>query len=384
MFLLWIAACAGPSGDDTSTAAAACATDAGNLCTWAGTGAAGYDGEGHDRLETMLYWPMDIELSPYGRPVISDWNNHRLRLVEDDDTLTTIMGDAFPGDGPADQSDLVFPGAPGTTVLLNHPTDVAYLPDGTLILAAWHNHKLRTWDPGTGLVYVHCGLGPGFTPTDEGTADATGMLMNMPKSLALDPAGNIYFIDQKNERVRELTADFQVRTIAGNGTLGFGGDGGPATAAVLGFPTSAQPEPGGAIAIGPDGNLYIADTENNRIRKIDLTSGMIDTIAGTGDAIYSGDGGPALQAGLNHPRDLEFDADGLLWIADTDNHAIRTMDLTSGVINTVAGTGTEGFSGDGGPATQAALYRPFGVAIAPDGNVYISDTYNHRIRVLYR
>ncbi|MDP2310149.1 MAG: hypothetical protein Q8P18_29295 [Pseudomonadota bacterium] len=381
ILLALLAACTGPGPDDTAEVVP-CDDAVGNICTWAGTGDIGYDGGGNDRLASMFYWPMDVEFSPYGDPVIVDWNNHKLRLVESDDTITTIVGTDFVGDGPADFSDLELPGAPGTTVNLNHPTDVIYLPDGTLLNASWHTHKLRTWDPATGNVHVHCGLTPGFV--GEGYAPAADARFSMPKAVDLDAAGNVYIVDMKNQRVRVLTPEFTIATIAGNGTKGFAGDDAAATDANFSFPTGAQPEPGGAIATGPDGNLYVADTENNRIRRIDLGTGLITTVAGNGTAGFGGDGGPALDAMLNLPRDLEFDTDGSLWVADTDNHVIRRIDLSAGTIETVVGTASAGFSGDGGPALEAELDRPFGIEFGTDGNVYVTDTYNHRVRVVNR
>lgn len=380
ILLALLAACTDPAVDDT--AAIRCDAAVGNICTWAGTGDIGYDGGGNDRLDSMFYWPMDVEFSPYGNPVVVDWNNHKLRLVEDDGSITTIVGTDFVGDGPADLSDLTLPGAPGTTVNLNHPTDVIYLPDGTLLNASWHTHKLRTWDPATGNVHVHCGLTPGFV--GENYAPAEAARLNMPKGADLDSAGNLYFVDMKNQRLRVLTPEFTIATIAGNGTKGYAGDGAAATDANFSFPTGAQPEPGGAIATGPDGNLYVADTENNRIRRVDLVTGLIDTVAGNGTAGFGGDGGLAIDAMLNLPRDIEFDADGSLWVADTDNHAIRRIDLAAGTIDTVIGTGTAGFSGDGAPAIDAELNRPFGIEFGTDGNVYVTDTHNHRIRAVSR
>ncbi|MDP2313888.1 MAG: SMP-30/gluconolactonase/LRE family protein [Pseudomonadota bacterium] len=380
VLMLLFAACTGPTPDDT--AAAACDDTVGNICTWAGTGDAGFDGGDNDLLASMFYWPMDVEFSPYGDPIIIDWNNHKLRLVEDDGTITTIMGNDFVGDGPADLSDLTMPGAPGTTVSLNHPTDVIYLPDGTLVSASWHTHKIRTWDPATGNVHVHCGLTPGFVGEDY--APAVDARFAMPKAVDVDAEGNLYIIDMKNQRVRVLTPEFTIATIAGNGTKGYAGDGAAALEANLSFPTGAQPEPGGAIALGPDGKLYVADTENHRIRVIDLEAGTIDTVAGNGTPGFGGDGGAAVDAMLNFPRDLEFDTDGSLWVADTDNHAVRRIDLAAGTIGTEIGTNVKGFAGDGAPATEAQLDRPFGIEFGNDGNVYVTDTYNHRIRVVYR
>ena len=360
-----------------------CEPVVGNICTWAGTpGTAAFDGGGNHRLSSYFYWPMDIEFSAYGKPVISDWNNHQIRMVEDDNTLKTVMGTKFVGDGDPVQGDLVAPGVPGDTVNLNHPTDVIYYPDGTLLSAGWHTFKFRTWDPGTGLTYVLWGAGPGFSG-DNGE-DATGMLNSFLKSVVMDSQQNLYFIDQRNLRVRELTADYTLWTIAGTGTAGYTGDGGPAKEATFSFPVGNQPEPGGAIAMSADeSTLYVADTNNSVIRAINLDDGTIRTVAGTGTAGYSGDGGPATEAQLNLPRDLEVDAAGNIYIADTDNHAIR-MVSTDGTISTLAGNGSSGSAGDEGPAVDATLYRPFGVALGTDGNLYIADTYNHAIRVIFR
>jgi hypothetical protein len=325
---------------------------------------------------------MDIEFSPYGQPVINDWNNHKIRMLEANGTLRTIMGTNFIGDGDTEQLDKVSPGVLGTTVNLNHPTDAIYYPNGTLLSAGWHTFKFRTWDPATDLVHVYWGTGPGFA--GEGGVDATGGLDSFLKAVVMDSHENLYFIDQKNERVRELSADYKLYTIAGNGTVGFAGDGDVATNANFAFPKSVQPEPGGAIALSPDEKtLYVADTENNRIRAIDLDAGTISTIAGIGTAGFSGDGGPATQAELYSPRDLEVDSNGVIYIADTENHRIRMID-SSGTISTLAGNGTNAFSGDDGPATDASLNRPFGVSLGTDGNIYIADTYNQVIRVLYR
>lgn len=360
-----------------------CTSVPGNICTWAGTpGVAAYDGGDQHRLESYFYWPMDIEFSPYGQPVINDWNNHKIRMLEANGTLRTIMGTNFIGDGDLEQQDQVAPGVPGTTVNLNHPTDAIYYPNGTLLSAGWHTFKFRTWDPATDLVHVYWGTGPGFA--GEGGADATGGMNAFLKAVVMDSHENLYFIDQKNERVRELSADYKLYTIAGNGTVGFAGDGDVATNANFAFPKSVQPEPGGAIALSADEKtIYVADTENNRIRAIDLDTGIISTIAGTGTAGFSGDGGPATQAELSSPRDLEVDSNGVIYIADTENHRIRMID-SSGNISTLAGNGTAAFSGDDGPATEASLNRPFGVSLGTDGNLYIADTYNQVIRVLYR
>ncbi len=375
--------CTDQGADSGDPAADACTEASGTICTWAGTGDAGFNGEGQHRLDAMFYYPMSITFSPYGKPVIADWNNHKLRMLEDDGTLTTIMGTDFLGDGDPEMADLTEEGADGTTVNLNHPTDQIYLPDGRLLSASWHTHKMRDWVPETGKVHVLLGSAAGFAGDNyEADDDA---LLNQPKDVLMDSSGDIWILDMRNEMIRKWTTDGTICTIVGNGEKGFCGDGGPGRDACLNFPKNANPEPGGAIAMSSDESLlYIADTENNRIRVYDIDADVIMTLAGTGDAGYSGDGGDALAATLNFPTELHLLDDDTLLVVDSNNHAIRSIDLASNTIDTWAGTGVAGFSGDGGDPKDAQLNRPFHVTEDLDGNIYISDSYNHRIRVVYR
>jgi len=163
-----------------------------------------------------------------------------------------------------------------------------------------------------------------------------------------------------------------IRTIAGNGQAGFSGDKGQATAAQINNPYG--------LRIGPDGAMYLCEIGSHRIRRVDLKSGAISTFAGTGEKGYSGDGGPALQAQMNEPYEVIFDKAGNLFFTDMQVHAIRRIDRKSGIISTVAGTGEPGFSGDGGPATKAQLKQPHSIALAPDGGLLICDIGNNRIR----
>jgi hypothetical protein len=211
----------------------------------------------------------------------------------------------------------------------------------------------------------------------------------MPKAIALSASGDLYIADTRNFRVRRVAGDTGViDTVVGTGMRGAGGDGGPALAAGLSFQLGLDqgsdagdnPEPGGALAFDGQGRLYIADTENQRIRRVDLVTGLIETVAGNGVAGFSGDGGLAVEASLSHPRDIELSRDGRLFIADTDNHRVRVVDPTTGIITTVAGTGARGYDGDGGAAIEATLWRPFGVAFDGAGDLYISDTFNNRVR----
>jgi DNA-binding beta-propeller fold protein YncE len=212
---------------------------------------------------------------------------------------------------------------------------------------------------------------------------ALGALMNQPKSVVISKTtGAIYLVDTRNYRIRRIGTDGVIDTVVGGGTApGFGGDGGPPLQAQLQFQkVSDNPEPGGGLAIDDQDRLYIVDTENQRIRRVDFAANVIETVAGNGTAGFSGDGGPATEASLDYPRDVALGPDGKLYIADTDNHRVRAVDLASGVINTVVGDGMARFGGDGGDPLAASLQRPWGITFDADGNLYIADTFNNRIR----
>jgi sugar lactone lactonase YvrE len=355
-----------------------CVDAPGAVCVWAGkTGELGFDGDGKHRRDSMLYWPKDLEFAADGTAYVLDWNNHAVRQVRRDGTFQTVVGNGFVGDGPVDQSDLTLPGAPGTEVALNHPTDIGFLPDGTILLMSWHNHKLRALDPASGLVWVMCGRGAGYRG-DGGPA--VNALFNQPDSLVVAPDGAIYIADQRNFRIRKISAGTApvVSTVVGSGTAGFSGDGGPPLAAQLRFEAGGNPEPSGAVTLDADGRLYIADSLNHRIRRVDFTADRIETVAGTGEAGAAGDGGPAVAAQLNNPRDIEIGPDGALYIADTENHRIRVVDLAAGTIQTYTGSGVAG-SAVGSSRQELELSRPFGIAFDPEGMLYVADTFNSRI-----
>lgn len=368
-----------------------CTGQPGSICTYIGTGQKGKNGDGHNRLETILYWPIDMEFAPNGRVILLDWNNHLVREVLPDDTIRTIMGTDFVGDGPADLSDLTMAGADPLTVDLNHPTDIQIMPNDDILIVAWHNHKLRVIDADNGRVRVLSGMGAGYV--GDGVGNAFDARVNQPRSAVLTPDGNLFVVDQRNQRIR-VYKDFadqrensEVDTVIGTGVKGFNGDGLAGLQTQLSFATGGNPEPSGGITYDPaTGYLYISDSQNEVIRRVefhngDLYDSTVTIIAGTpGEVGYEGDGGPATAAKLSNPQDLEIGPDGNLYFADTDNNVIRRVNLTTGVIDTIAGTGVNGYSGDGGPALQAQLSRPFGVAFGPDGNLYISDTFNSRVR----
>ena len=365
----------------------------GTACLWAGTGQQGFNVESPNanRLDSKLDFPSDVTFGPDGRGYITDWNNHMIRRVEKDDSLVTIMGTDYEGDGPPEMEDrlpLCNPaGALGTTVALNHPTEVKFGPDGLLYEAAWHNNKIRVLDPATDWVWSLAGNGYGFQG-DGGPACQA--LFNQPKSIAFGTDGTLYTIDQRNVRIRAISTGTNptINTIAGDGKVGNIGDGGPAMAAEFGFETGTTPRPSGGLVV--DGRtMYIADSLNNRIRRINLDTGMIDCIAGnSAQPGYTGDGGLATAATLNFPDDIELGPDHRLYIADRYNFAIRAIDLTTGIIDTVAG-GTQcstkdGTCSDRGTALTISFDEPYGLGFDLTGNLYVADTNNHRIVKVYR
>jgi sugar lactone lactonase YvrE len=246
---------------------------------------------------------------------------------------------------------------------------------GNLYVADHGNNRVRRIDP-SGVIHPFAGAGP-IPPvgSNEGSYGGDGgpaarARFKVPTSVAFDRKGNLYVADRDNGAVRKIGKDGSITTVAGTGVLGYSGDGGTAVKAQL-----DQPQ---GFAFDRAGNLYISDSANNRVRRIDAR-GVITTVAGNGRHGYSGDGGPATRAKLSDPYGLALDTGGNLYVAEPDDGVVRRID-TKGVITTVAGTGRLGFSGDGGPATKAKLDSPFGLVFDSAGNLYIADNGNGRIR----
>jgi sugar lactone lactonase YvrE len=255
----------------------------------------------------------------------------------------------------------------GPAFSLVQPVGISVDATGNVYFSDKARYRVFKLTP-SGVVSVYAGTGlPGFSG-DGGSA--TGAQLLDPDGTAIDALNNLYIADKVGNRVRRVNADGIIQTVAGTGSTGFSGDGGLATRARLNAPE--------AVAVDAAGNLYIADRENQRIRKVD-TDGVITTVAGTGDPGFSGDGGPATQAKLNSPQGVAVDLAGNLYIADHYNNRIRRVNK-SGIISTVAGNGTFGFSGDGGYATSAQLAYPQSVAVDAAGNLFVADYYNNRIR----
>ncbi|MEU5048201.1 NHL repeat-containing protein [Streptomyces sp. NPDC021096] len=264
-------------------------------------------------------------------------------------------------------------GQSATKAGLHDPSGLAMDTSGNLYIADPLNNRVRKVDARTQTITTVAGNGNGGFSGDEGPATKAGI--NAPRDVAVDSDGNLYIADTLNHRIRKVDARTQtITTVAGDGDVFFSGDGGPATKASISGPYG--------VAVDSGGNLYIADTDNNRVRKVDAGSQTIRTVAGDGDVFFSGDEGPATKASINSPHSVAVDSDGHLYIADTDHNRVRRVDAHSQVITTVAGNGTGEFSGDGGPAIKAGINGPYAVTVDPSGNLYIADSggNNHRVR----
>jgi hypothetical protein len=346
--------------------------------------------------------PVDVAFDAAGRLHVIDWNGHKIRVMGDDGLLYPLIGTGLEGDGCDAEIDA--DGCAAVQAQVNHPTDITFAPDGSALVAAWHNSKLKAFDPVTAKLRDRCGSGARDYLGDGGPCfgedEAQLVALDLPSSVVLDREGNVFVADQANQVIRRLDQDGIVTTVVGScpkggfgcpDGVGYSGDGGPATAAKLNNGFGQWVMPAGKLAFGPDGYLYIADTFNSVVRRVnpgrdgvlgsgDAAEEVIETFVGTGTAGVEGDGGPANEAELYHPTDVAWSLEGELYVADRGNHCVRRIDA-DGVITTVAGQcGVPGSSGDGHSAAMALLDEPFGIAFAPDGALFIADTLNHRIR----
>jgi DNA-binding beta-propeller fold protein YncE len=335
------------------------------ITTAVGTGAKGYAGDGGPAARALLNGPFDVGFDGHGNLYFSDTFNHCIRRVDArTGVITTCAGcgeAGYSGDG-----------GPAGHARFNEPYGIAVDKAGNIYVADRHNHCVRRIDGNSGIVTTFAGNGSSGFGGDDGPASRAGMVE--PNGLALDPAQNRLFIaDVADHRVRVVDLASGIAwTFAGTGEPEHSGDGGPATAAGV---YGAR-----AVKVAADGSVYILERQGSTLRAVDPRSGIITTIAGTGDKAYGGDNGPALAASFNAPKELAIDHDGNLLIVDTENHAIRRVDLRTRTVATIAGSGRRGGDGDGGAARAAALDRPHGAAVAADGSIYIGDTNNHRIR----
>jgi sugar lactone lactonase YvrE len=332
----------------------------GVITTVAGTGLRGFAGDGLRASHSRLSSPSGVAIDAAGNIIVADTGNNRIRSVDLAGTITTLAGTGLRGylgdDGAASRA------------RFSRPSNVFATADA-IYVSDTGNNRIRKIDP-SGLVTLVAGSGADGFSGDGGVA--TSARLSTPTGAVLDAAGNLYVADTNDDRVRKINADGIISTVAGNGVRGFSGDGGRATRARLNAPRS--------VALDSRGNLYIADTGNNRVRRV-TRSGIISTVAGTGALGFSGDKGPARRAKLAYPAGITVDRAGNLYIADAVNYRVRKVNR-SGIITTIAGTGVRAFGGDNGPATAARFNLPSSVVVDPAGNIFIADTSNQRIRVI--
>jgi DNA-binding beta-propeller fold protein YncE len=278
-------------------------------------------------------------------------------------TVTTIAGTGvagFSGDG-----------GPGVQAQIANPYGLVIGPDGALYICEIDNHRIRRLDLKTGRISTVAGSGERGYAGDGGPALEASL--NQPYEVRFDKVGNMYFVEMQNHIVRKVDAKTKmISTLAGTGQAGFSGDGGLATRAQFRQPHS--------IAFDAAGNLLICDIGNHRVRRIDMKTGKIDTWAGTGERKPTPDGAPLAGTPLNGPRAIDSDSKGNLYLALREGNAIFRIDPKQQRIFHVAGTGEKGYTGDGGPARKATLSGPKGIAFAPDNSLYIADTESHTIR----
>jgi len=336
------------------------------ISTAAGTGEQGYAGDGGQATAALLNQPFDLAFDPDGNLIFSDTYNHRIRRIDArTQEITTVAGcgeAGFSGDG-----------GQATAAKLNQPYGVVVDRMGTVFVADRLNGRVRMIDR-SGRIATLAGDGGGKFSGDGGPSAVAGMAE--PNGLALSPdPPRLFIADVADHRVRvvDLRA-LTIGTFAGTGAARHDGDG---EAAVKAGVFGAR-----AVAFAPDGSLYVMERQGSCIRQIQ--DGVIYTIAGTGDRGYSGDGGDARQAVFDAPKEMAVAPNGDIFVVDTENHAIRLIDATTKIVRTIAGNGTKGPGGDGGAAELAGLARPHGAVVAPDGSVYIGDSENHRVRKLTR
>jgi sugar lactone lactonase YvrE len=337
-------------------------TPSSSVTTSAGTGAVGNTGDGGQAISATLADPSAVAYDANGNLYLADAQNDVIREVSEAGVITTVAGiedqESYGGDN-----------GPANSAYLDTPTGVAVDASGNVYIADSHNHRIRKVTGGTITTIAGTGT-PGFSGD---TGPATAAQLSLPSAVAVDATGNIYIADTNNQRIREITGA-TIHTIAGNGEELFAGDGATATAAVLDSPTG--------VAVDAVDNIYIADRHNQRIRMV-TPAGTISTLAGSGTASFSGafagDGASATASALAKPSGVSVDAGGNIYIADTDNQRIRQV--SGGTVATVVGSGLQGFGGDSGPATGAILNSPKAVIPVPSGNLAIADKLNQRLRV---
>ena len=333
-----------------------------SILTYAGTGIAGFAGDGSPATEARFTYPWNAAADNDGNIYIADRDNNRIRIIKRNGVISTFAGNGATGySGNA---------GPAVSASLNKPKGVGVMPDGSVLIADTENHCIRrvTKD---GTINVFAGM-PQIGGIGDDIVAATDAMFKQPSDLVVDATGNVYVVDSSNYRIRLIDTSGMVRTVAGVGGLEFGyaGDNGPATAALLLRPSGMD--------VDDQGNMYIADQFNNVIRKVD-TDGIITTFAGIRTGGFSGDGGLATAAQLSFPEDVMVDDKGNVFISDYSNHRIRRVDK-DGVFDTVAGVGKPGYYGDGGPAMLSFVDKPAGLLLYSQDSFLVADSDNNVLR----
>jgi sugar lactone lactonase YvrE len=393
-------------------------TPSGIATVFASNGSKGFSGDGGSATAAGLLEPEAVAADAAGNIYIADFHNERIRKVDRTGRITT-----FAGGGATDEAD----GIPATSSKLSEPDGVTVDSTGSLYLAEGGTCRIRKVTPDGIIHNIGNANSDGGGYSGDG-GPASQAQFNDPAGLAVDRQNNLYIADRSNNRVRKIDTNGIVTTFAGNGQGGYSGDGGAATKAAISLPEALafdsqgnlyiadwgnhvvrQVNPAGVIttvagyvtsppifsgdhgpatlaslirpygvAVDPSGNFYVSDQADRLVRRVDGT-GTINTFAGSGVSNFAGDGSQATQAALDFPTDVKVDGSGNLYIADAMNHRVRKVS-PAGIITTIAGNGTPGFSGDGGPATSAQLNTPTAVAVDASGNLYIVDSANFRVR----
>ena len=336
------------------------------IFTYAGTGEQGFSGDGGPALKAQLDNPYGVVRGPDGALWFCEYTGQRIRRIAMDGTISTIAGNGnrgYSGDG-----------GPAIEASFNLPHELRFDEEGNIFVADMANHVIRRIDVQTGVISTFAGNHQRGYGGDGGAAVSAAL--NSPHSLQFAPDGRLYICDIGNHVIRRIDMDTGfISTFAGTGKPGPTPDGAPITGTSLNGPRS--------LDFDGEGNLWLATREGNQVFKFDMNAGIIRHVAGTGDAGFTGNGGPAKAATLSGPKGIAIDAEGNVWLADTESHSVRMIDVRTGTLELIAGTGTKGDGPDGNPL-QCAMNRLHGIFADADGSVFIGDSEAHRIRVLRR
>ncbi len=340
------------------------AAPAATVTTFAGTGTKGFSGDGGPAEQAQLNNVFAVARGPDGALYICDVDNQRIRRIAADGKISTYAGNGQRGHSGD--------GGPATEAALNEPYEMAWDKAGNLFFVERLNHLVRRVDAQSGVITTVAGRGQAGFGGDGGPAKEAQF--NQPHSLAFDAAGDLHVCDTLNHRIRKIDMPTgKISTWSGTGAAKTAPDGSPITGSALHGPR--------ALAFGPDGQCYLALREGNALLLLDPRANTLQRVAGTGQSGFTGHGGPALAATLSGPKGVSLDAAGHVYLADTESHSIRYLDAKRGTLELLVGNGTKGDGPDSGDPLRCRLARPHGVFVDADGSVFIGDSENHRVRV---